>query len=156
MGERVVSWVFVADFHFQGTSALALDAKGRLTVPARHRELLTSLASGQLTLTKHPEGCLMVFPRPVWEGFRAKVEALPLSAAGWKRIFLGSAMDVEIDSGSRVLVSPELRAAAGLDHDVLLIGMGNHLELWDAQRYAAAEAKVLEQPMPEVLQDFTF
>jgi MraZ protein len=92
----------------------------------------------------------------VWEGFRAKVEAMPLSAAGWKRIFLGSAMDVEIDAGSRVLVSPELRAAAALDHDVLLIGMGNHLELWDAQRYAAAEAKVLEQPMPEVLQDFTF
>ena len=98
----------------------------------------------------------MVFPRPVWEAFRGKVEALPMSASGWKRIFLGSAMDMEIDSGSRVLVSPELRSAAGLEHDVLLIGMGNHLELWDARRYAAAEAKVLEQPRPDVLQDFTF
>ena len=156
MGERVLSWVFVADFHFQGTSALALDAKGRLTVPARHREVLVSLAEGRLTLTKHPEGCLMVFPRPVWEAFRTKVEALPMSAAGWKRIFLGSAMDVEIDSGSRVLISPELRTAAGLEHDVHLIGMGNHLELWDAARHSAAEAAVLQQPMPEALQDFTF
>ncbi|MEY8876894.1 MAG: division/cell wall cluster transcriptional repressor MraZ [Leptothrix sp. (in: b-proteobacteria)] len=146
----------MADFHFQGTSALALDAKGRVTVPARHRELLAALAEGQITLTKHPEGCLMVFPRPVWEGFRTKVEALPLSASGWKRIFLGSAMDVEIDSGARMLISPELRAAAGLDRDVLLIGMGNHLELWDAQRHAAAEAAVLQQPMPDALQDFSF
>ena len=156
MAEGVFLWDSVADFHFQGTSALALDAKGRLTVPARHRELLASLAAGQLTITKHPEGCLMVFPRPVWEGFRARVEALPMSASGWKRIFLGSAMDVEIDSGSRVLVSPELRAAAGLEHDVLLVGMGNHLELWDARRHAAAEALVLTQPMPDVLQDFSF
>jgi MraZ protein len=146
----------VANFHFQGTSALALDAKGRVTVPARHREPLTSLAGGLLTLTKHPEGCLMVFPRPVWEGFRAKIEALPMSANGWKRIFLGSAMDVEIDSGSRVLISPELREAAGLDRDLLLIGMGQHLELWDKQRHDAAEAAVLQQPMPDVLQDFSF
>ncbi len=98
----------------------------------------------------------MVFPRPVWEGFRARVEALPMSASGWKRIFLGSAMDVEIDSGSRILVSPELRLAAGMSKEVLMVGMGNHLELWDAERHAAAEAAVLQQPMPEVLQDFSF
>lgn len=146
----------MADFHFQGTSALALDAKGRLTVPARHRDVLHALAAGQLTLTKHPEGCLMVFPRPVWEGFREKVAALPMSASGWKRIFLGSAMDVEIDGASRVLISPELRASAALTRDVMLVGMGTHLELWDAARHAANEAAVLEQPMPEVLQDFSF
>ena len=98
----------------------------------------------------------MVFPRPAWEVFRDKVAALPMSAAGWKRIFLGNAMDVEIDSAARVLVSPELRTAAGLAKDVMLLGMGSHFELWDAQRYAAHEAEVMAQPMPEVLQDFTF
>jgi MraZ protein len=98
----------------------------------------------------------MVFPRPAWETFRDKVAALPMSAAGWKRIFLGNAMDVEVDSAARVLVSPELRAAAGLTKDVMLLGMGSHFELWDAQRYAAHEAEVMAQPMPEVLQDFTF
>src|SRR6185369_15138137 len=124
---------------FQGASALALDAKGRLTVPARHRDVLRATANDQLTVTKHPDGCLLVFPRPVWEGFRDKVAALPMSADGWKRIFLGSAMDVDIDSASRVLVSPELRAAAGLSKDVMLLGMGTRFELWDAQRYAAHE-----------------
>lgn len=147
---------FCVSLIFQGASALSLDAKGRLAVPVRHRDALQALCSGQLTLTKHPEGCLMVFPRPAWETFRDKVAALPMSAAGWKRIFLGNAMDVEVDSAARVLVSPELRAAAGLTKDVMLLGMGSHFELWDAQRYAAHEAEVMAQAMPDVLQDFTF
>jgi MraZ protein len=146
----------VADFVFQGASALALDAKGRLVVPARHRDVLGALAHGQLTLTKHPEGCLLVFPRPAWEGFRDKIAALPMQAAGWKRIFLGNAMDVEVDAASRLLISPELRVAAGLSKDVMLLGMGRHFELWDAQRYAAHEAEVMQQGLPEVLRDFSF
>jgi MraZ protein len=135
---------------------LSLDAKGRMAVPARHRDALQALCAGQLTITKNPDGCLMVFPRPAWETFRDKVAALPMSAAGWKRIFLGNAMDVEIDSAARVLISPELRAAAGITKDVMLLGMGSHFELWDAQRYAAHEAEVMAQPMPDALQDFTF
>lgn len=135
---------------------MSLDAKGRLAVPARHRDALQALCNGQLTLTKHPEGCLMVFPRPAWEVFRDKVAALPMSASGWKRIFLGNAQDVDIDGASRVLVAPELRAAAGLSKDVMLLGMGSHFELWDAQRYAAHEAEVMAQAMPDVLQDFSF
>jgi len=147
---------FCVSLIFQGASALSLDAKGRLAVPARHRDALAALCSGQLTLTKHPEGCLMVFPRPAWETFRDKVAALPMSASGWKRIFLGNAMDVEVDGAGRVLVSPELRAAAGLSKDVMLLGMGSHFELWDAERYAAHEAEVMAQAMPDALQDFTF
>ncbi len=127
-----------------------------MSVPARHRDLLQALCEGQLTITKHPEGCLMVFPRPAWEVFRDKVAALPMSAAGWKRIFLGNAMDVEIDGSARVLISPELRTAARLNKDVMLLGMGSHFELWDAERYAAHEAEVMAQPMPQVLSDFTF
>ncbi|WP_295643596.1 division/cell wall cluster transcriptional repressor MraZ [uncultured Methylibium sp.] len=141
---------------FQGASALALDAKGRLSVPARHRDVLSALSQGQLTLTKHPEGCLLIFPRPSWEVFREKVAALPMQAAGWRRIFLGNAMDVEIDGSSRVLISPELRSAAGLVRDVMLLGMGSHLELWDAQRYAAHEAEVMQQGLPDALRDFSF
>ncbi|MES2089232.1 MAG: division/cell wall cluster transcriptional repressor MraZ [Pseudomonadota bacterium] len=141
---------------FQGASALVLDAKGRMAVPARHRDVLQALCEGQLTLTKHPEGCLMVFPRPAWETFRDKVAALPMSASGWKRIFLGNAMDIEIDGAARVLISPELRAAAGLSKEVMLLGMGSHFELWDAQRYATHEAEVMAQAMPDALQDFSF
>ena len=68
-------------------------------------------------MTKHPHGCLMVFPRPEWEKFRERVATLPMSAQWWKRIFLGNAMDVEMDGTGRVLVSPELRAAAGISRD---------------------------------------
>jgi MraZ protein len=127
-----------------------------MAVPVRHRDALQALCAGQLTITKHPDGCLMVFPRPAWETFRDKVASLPMSAAGWKRVFLGNAMDMEIDAAARVLVSPELRSAAGITKDVMLLGMGSHFELWDAERHAAHEAEVMAQPMPAALQDFTF
>lgn len=146
----------MANFVFQGASALAMDAKGRLAVPTRHREVLQALCAGQLTVTKHPEGCLMVFPRPAWETFRDRIAALPMSAAGWKRVFLGNAQDVEIDAAARVLIAPELRAAAGLSKDVMLLGMGSHFELWDAAAYAAHEAKVMESELPDALKDFSF
>lgn len=146
----------MANFVFQGASALAMDAKGRLAVPTRHREVLQALCAGQLTVTKHPEGCLMVFPRPAWETFRDRIAALPMSAAGWKRVFLGNAQDVEIDGAARVLIAPELRAAAGLSKDVMLLGMGSHFELWDVATYAAHEAQVMESDLPDALKDFSF
>ena len=141
---------------FQGASSLSLDAKGRLSVPTRHRDVLLATASGQLTLTRHPHGCLMMFPRPEWEKFRQRIAQLPMSAQGWKRIFLGNAMDVEMDGTGRVLDSPELRAAAALTRETMLLGMGDHFELWDKARYEAQEAESLQGEMPEVFKDFAF
>ena len=146
----------MADLIFQGTSALPLDGKGRRTVPARHRDALAALSGQQLTLTQHPVGCLLVFPRPAWEGFRTQLLGLPMEADGWRRVFVGSAADVEIDSAARVLVPPELRAAAGLDKDVLLLGMGQRLELWDTAKYAAHQAQVMAGPMPDAIKGFVF
>ncbi len=146
----------MANIVFQGPAALTLDGKGQIAVPARHRELLTAMNCQQLTITKHPEGSLMIFPRGAWETFRDKVAALPMEAAGWKRVFLGNAMDVDIDASNRVLIAPELRASAGLVRDVMLIGMGSHFELWDAQRHAEHEAKVMQSEMPESLKNFSF
>ena len=82
----------MAEFVFQGTSALTLDGKGRVNVPARHRDALMASTNGQLTLTKHPVGCLLVFPRPAWEQFRDKLLGLPFAADGVRRVFLGNAM----------------------------------------------------------------
>ena len=141
---------------FQGASSLSLDAKGRLSVPTRHRDVLTATAAGQITITKHPHGCLMVFPRGEWEKFRERLAALPMSAQWWKRIFLGNAMDCEMDGNGRVLISPELRAAAGLSKEAVLLGMGNHFELWDAQTYAAQEQAAMQADMPDVFKDFSF
>ena len=149
-------WVFVANMVFQGPAALTLDTKGRLTMPARHLTVLRAMALTQLTLTKHPDGPLMVFPRPTWDEFRDRINALPMEAVRWKRVFLGNAMDVEIDASSRVLIAPELRKSAGLDRDVMLIGMGSHLELWGAAQHAAHEAEVVQGAMPDSLKGFTF
>jgi MraZ protein len=141
---------------FQGASALALDAKGRMSIPSRYREALQGQAEGRVTITKHPDGCLLLFPRPEWEIFRSKIAALPMDAHWWRRIFLGNASDVELDSAGRVLVSPELRLAAGMEKEVMLLGMGSHFELWDAQTYAAKEQAAMAQGMPDALKTFTF
>src|SRR4029078_13741894 len=98
----------------------------------------------------------VVIPRPPWDTWRAKVAAFPMYSSGWKRIFLGNAMDVDIDASSRVLIAPELRLSAGLVRDVMLLGMGSHFQLWDAQRHAAHEAEVMQSPMPESLKNFSF
>jgi MraZ protein len=141
---------------FQGASSLSLDAKGRLSVPTRHRDVLSATADSHLTITKHPHGCLMVFPRSEWEKFRDRIASLPMSAQWWKRIFLGNAMDVEMDATGRVLISPELREAAGISKDAILLGMGNHFELWDKVTYDAQEAKAMQGEMPDVFKDFSF
>ena len=125
-------------------------------MPTRHRDVLSATAAGQLTITKHPHGCLMVFPRPEWEKFRERIAQLPMSAQWWKRIFLGNAMDVDMDATGRVLVSPELRQAAGLTRDVMLLGMGQHFELWDKTTYEAKEAEAMQAGMPEAFEDFAF
>ena len=141
---------------FQGSSALSLDAKGRLTVPARHRDALVAQCEGRLTLTRHPDGCLMLFPRPVWEVHRERIAALPISARPWQRIFLGSATDVDMDGTGRILVSPELRQAAGLAKDVMLLGMGSHFEVWDAQALAAQDQAAIAAGVPEAMANFSF
>ncbi len=125
-------------------------------MPTRHRDVLVATAAGELTLTKHPHGCLMVFPRPEWEKFRERIAQLPMSAQWWKRIFLGNAQDVELDGTGRVLVSPELRQAAGLTREVMLLGMGQHFELWDKATYEAKEAEAMQAGMPEAFEDFAF
>ncbi|MGJ9417961.1 division/cell wall cluster transcriptional repressor MraZ [Massilia sp. CMS3.1] len=141
---------------FQGASAINLDAKGRMSIPAKHRDALALQCEGRLTLTRHPHGCLLFFPRPVWETHRDQIAAWPMSARAWQRIFLGNACDVEMDSAGRVLISPELRAAVGLEKEVMMLGMGSHFEIWDAAKLAADEASAVAGGMPDGLSNFSF
>ena len=141
---------------YQGASALSLDAKGRMSIPARHRDALSLQCEGRITLTKHPHGCLLLFPRPVWEIHREQIAGWPMSARAWQRIFLGNASDVEMDSAGRILISPELRTAALLTRDVMLLGMGSHFEIWDATLLKVEEEKAIAAGMPASLSDFSF
>jgi MraZ protein len=141
---------------FQGASALNLDAKGRMSVPTRHRDALLVQGEGRVTLTKHPDGCLLLFPRPEWEAFRARIAQLPMDAHWWRRIFLGNAVEIDLDSAGRILVTPELRNAANIEREIILLGMGSHLEVWDANTYASKEQAAIAQGMPDTLKQFTF
>jgi len=141
---------------FQGSSALTLDSKGRINIPARHRDALLKQAEGRLTITRHPDGCLLVYPRPEWEKKREQIAAFPMQARALQRLLLGNAQDVEIDSAGRVLVAPELRQAAKLTREVMLLGMRGHFELWDAAELAKREAEDLASGMSAALDQFSF
>jgi MraZ protein len=141
---------------FQGASAINLDAKGRLSIPAKHRDALMQQCEGRMTLTRHPHGCLLFFPRPVWEQHREQIAAWPMSARAWQRIFLGNACDVEMDGTGRVLIAPELRNAVGMEKEVMMLGMGSHFEIWDAGKLAQDEAQAVAGGMPDVLSNFSF
>lgn len=139
--------------YFQGTSAIALDAKGRMTVPVRQRDLLLQTCDGQLTLTKHPDGFLWVMPRPLWHEILERLMSMSMSVDRWRRMLIGSAADLDMDASARVLVPPELREFAGLDKELRLIGNGRLLELWDAGRHRAHEQELLQQPMPDEIRN---
>ena len=118
---------------FQGAAALSLDAKGRLAIPARHRDALAKLAGNALVLTAHPHRCLLLYPAPAWGPIRDKVLAgssLEQHSALLKRLLVGFARDEEMDAAGRVLIAPELRSFAQLEKQVHLVGQGDHFELW--------------------------
>ena len=138
-------------FAFKGGPLLTLDGKGRVTVPSRYRDVLMSAVDGQLVVSKSHVRCLSLFPRPVWEQFESRLNALPASADGLRRLYVGSATEVAIDGSSRVLLPPELRAWAGLEREVVFMGLGNRFEIWDKARYDAHESDVLSGDMSSQL-----
>ena len=119
---------------FQGATELSLDAKGRLAIPTRHREALTS-GGGGVVLTAHPDRCLLLYPRAAFAPISAKVSTLSSfneQARWWQRLLVGFAEEIELDGSGRILVSPALRKYADLKRDVMLVGQGSHFEIWDA------------------------
>ena len=117
-------------------------------MPVRHRDPLMAACNGPADAHRHPDGYLLIYPRPTWEAVESELMALKTASDGWRRIFLGSAVDVEIDSAARLLIRRSCaRPPAG--QDVLLIGTGRRLELWDKQRHDAVEARVVAAGMTE-------
>ncbi|HLS17525.1 MAG TPA: division/cell wall cluster transcriptional repressor MraZ [Paenalcaligenes sp.] len=141
---------------FQGSSALTLDAKGRMSIPTRYRDPLVSEQEGRLTLTRHPDGCLLLYPRSVWETKREQIAALPMSARAFQRLLLGSAHDVEMDSAGRILITAELRQAAALEREAMLLGMGGHFEIWNPPQLDERQQEDLAKSMTEVFEQFSF
>lgn len=118
-----------------GQQTTALDAKGRLSIPARFRTILEQSCQGQLVITvNHDRESLLLYPRHEYEQRAQIINKLsdfdPLERR-LKLLFIGHAFDLEMDNSARVLVPPRLREIVGIDRDVVLVGQHHKLELWD-------------------------
>lgn len=123
---------------FQGASELNLDAKGRLTIPTGHRELLLASTEGRLVSTAHPHRCLLLYPRSAWEPIRSQImsfSSLDRQTSMVQRLLVGFAKEVEMDAAGRLLIPPELRRYAALDKQVMLVGQGSHFEIWNLEAW---------------------
>ena len=123
---------------FQGAAQVNLDAKSRMAVPTRTRDPLTQGGTVGLVLTAHPDGCLLLYPAPAWEPIRSQVMSFPSldrQFSVWKRLLVGFAQDVEIDSAGRLLIPPELREFARITRQVMYVGQGSHYEIWDLEMW---------------------
>jgi transcriptional regulator MraZ len=123
---------------FQGAAQVNLDAKGRMAVPTRVRDPLTQGGTVKLVLTAHPDGCLLLYPLPAWEPIRAQVMSFPSldrQFSLWKRLLVGFAQDIDLDTAGRLLIPPELRDFARITRQVMFVGQGSHYEIWDLEAW---------------------
>jgi len=126
---------------FRGTTAINLDAKGRLTMPTVYRELVRLQGEGKMVCTidiKRP--CLMLYPINQWQPIEQKLMVLsdfePQEAA-IKSLILGNANDCEMDKNGRVLLPASLRQHADFNKKLMLVGKVNKFELWGEEQWQA-------------------
>lgn len=133
---------------FRGVHNINLDAKGRMAIPARYRQLLHESNNGALVVTiDTEEACLLVYPLSEWEPIQAKIEALPSfnpAARRIQRLLIGHATDIELDANGRLLLPSPLREYAGLDKKMVMMGQGNKFELWDEAHWAERRQRYLD------------
>lgn len=136
---------------FRGISPLNLDAKGRLAVPARHRETLMQTCNGRVVITvDHSQRCLTLYPLDTWEAVERELTDLPSLnpvSQQLKRLLMGYATDCEIDGGGRILLPAALRDYAALTKQVVLIGQGNKFEIWSEELWQRHTEQTLSQPL---------
>ena len=126
----------------------SIDAKGRLIIPSKFREILGE----DFVITKGLDGCLFLYPDNEWRVFEEKLRTLPLTnknARTFTRFFLGSAVDGSLDKQGRVLISSALRSFAGLEKEVVLVGVLDRVEIWDKTKWDENNA-VVEEDMEDI------
>ncbi|MEJ2114776.1 MAG: division/cell wall cluster transcriptional repressor MraZ [Gammaproteobacteria bacterium] len=123
---------------FQGINDLNLDAKGRMSLPARYRESLQESCDGSLVITVDVDKCLLIYPMPEWQVIQQKLMQLPSinkQVRRLQRLLLGHATECDVDANHRMLLPPPLRNFANLSKHAVLIGQGNKFELWDKETW---------------------
>ena len=147
----------------RGVNEINIDAKGRVAIPTRYRQILADSCEGKLVVTVDEDYCLLVYPLNEWEIIERKLVKLPSfnkQARRLQRLLVGHATDVELDGSGRLLISPLLRDFAQIDKRLVLIGQGNKFELWNADRWEQSREVWLnensdEDSLPEQLESFS-
>ena len=122
---------------FMGEYNHTIDAKGRLIIPSKYRETL----GDTFVVTQGLDGCLFVYDNHEWAIFEEKLKNLPINSPDVRkfvRFFLAGACEAEVDKQGRILIPANLRDFAALEKDVVLIGVGGRVEIWDKTRYESA------------------
>lgn len=125
---KVVIVMFMSEYNH------TIDAKGRLIIPSKFREVLGE----EFVVSRGMDGCLFVYANDDWNAFEQKLTSLPLinkEARQFARFFLAGAAPVELDKQGRILLPAKLREFAGLDKDVVLVGVGSRIEIWSKDKY---------------------
>lgn len=124
---------------FMGEYNHTIDAKGRLIIPSKFREIL----GDAFVVTKGLDGCLFVYDNEEWKRFEEKLRSLPITnkeARQFVRFFLAGATEAEVDKQGRILIPNVLREFAQLTKDVVLVGVGSRIEIWGRERFEDAAA----------------
>lgn len=133
---------------FRGYDELNMDAKGRISLPARYHERVRASCHGRFVVTMHlRDQCLVLYPEPEWERIESQFDKLPISDPVYERLkrrIVGRATEVQIDVAGRFLVSPELRRDAGLEKTVVMAGQGKKCEIWSKEAWIQLEKQPLE------------
>ena len=115
---------------FMGEYSHTIDAKGRIIVPVKFRESL----GDNFVVTKGLDNCLFVYSKEDWQKFEKKLRTLPLTnkdARKFTRFFLAGAAEMEVDKQGRILIPSVLREFAALEKDVVFVGVGSRIEIWN-------------------------
>ena len=124
---------------FIGEYQASVDPKGRLAVPAKFRAAF----NGRCVVTRGLDNSLFVYTLGEWEKLAAKLANLPIAQANtraFSRLMLAGAMDLEIDKQGRVTLPDYLRQFADVDKQVVVAGLINRLEIWNAAKWDAYKA----------------
>ncbi|RKM55678.1 transcriptional regulator MraZ [Butyrivibrio sp. X503] len=124
---------------FRGEYSHSIDAKGRLIIPAKFRELLGE----QFVVTKGFDGCLFVFAQEGWDKFEEKLQSLPMDkpeARMLGRFFIAGAIDAETDKQGRILIPANLLQHAGIEKEAVIAGVGNRAEIWSKTEWEKASS----------------
>lgn len=142
---------------FRGRYHHQIDAKGRLSVPSRFRDALSTNYDERLIITNFDE-CLWAYPVPEWQELERKVAGLPQfmdEVKALQRVFVSAAVECPIDAQGRILIPPSLRNYAAFEKDVVIVGMTRKLEIWSSERWEKifSSAKLKLDSMGDKLAD---